>query len=468
MSPKFIIKRILLPILVLAFAIGLSKYMLANAKKPAKKPAQERFQVAQIQSIPTQDYQILIKSQGSIQARNQTLLIPEVSGRVIWISEDFRNGNFFSKNEVLLKIDPQNYKIALSEAISAQAQAKLNHERMKTKTASYQAALKTAQSQLAQNILALQQEHERAAQAIRDWKRLGNTKEPSDLVLRKPQVVAAKADVEASKAEITNREADIKLLAIEIEAAKVAYDASKEQVRRRQLDLDRTQIKAPYTGRVLSRSVELGQNLSTNTQIGEIFSTSSVEVRLPINDLESTMIDAGSADVPSAKNSVNIISKTAHLTDTWNAQIVRTEGSIDTRSRQKFLVAKVKNPFNQKDKHFPLELGKFVNAEIFGKKLPQVQAIPRIAIKNDQIIILNSELQARKTKIEILWEAGDQVIIKQILTDKEVLCLNKISTEDRFKIRLRANKKEALPKLWQNLIEQQKTEQAPQKKEAKK
>lgn len=485
MSPAFIVKRIILPLLVIGLAAGGAKYMLSNAKKPSKKPDLERFQVAQIQAIPTQTYRVKIKSQGSVQARNQTLLIPEVTGRITWISEDFRNGKFFEENEVLIKIDPRNYEIALSEAKSASTQALLNYESMKSKTASTQAALKTAQSNLAQNELDLSQELQRADQALRDWKRIGNSKEPNDLVLRKPQVRAAQAKVEAAKAEITNKEADLKLLAIEIQAAKVAHEASKDQVQRRKIDLERTQIKAPYAGRVLSRSVELGQNVSTNTQLGQIFATRSVEVRLPINDLESTMLlgtpstslasnkdtqDTSSAALQNTPSRpVNIIAKTAHITDIWSAQLVRTEGSIDTTSRQKFVVAKVKEPFGQTDKHFPLELGKFVNAELFGKTLKDVQVIPRIAIKNEQIIVLNSELKAQKKKIETLWEDGDNIIIKKLLNEDEVLCLNTISTEGRFKLRLRpVSPLTELPLAFQEQIKKQRAAQKTKKKAPKK
>lgn len=474
MSSPFIIKRIILPVTVIALATGLAQYMISNTKKPSKKTKLERFQMAQIQAIPTQDYRIKIKSQGSVQARHQTLLIPEVTGRITWISEDFRNGKFFTEDEVLIKIDPRNYEIALSEAKSAQTQALLTYESMKSKTASTQAAFKTAQSNLAQNELELSQELQRADQALRDWERIAKDKEPNGLVLRKPQVKAAQAKVEAAKAEITNKKANLKLLAIEIEAARVAHEASKDQVKRRKIDLERTQIKAPYAGRVLSRSVELGQNVNSNTQLGQIFATRSVEIRLPINELESTMLlaarNTGSTSLQRTPSSpVKIISKTAHITDTWSAQLVRTEGSIDTQSRQKFVVAKVKAPFAQADKHFPLELGKFVNAELFGKTLKDVQVIPRIAIKSGQIIVLNSGLKAEKKKVETLWEDGDNIIIKKVLNSDEVLCLNSISTEGRFTLRLRPVSPLAkLPAAFQEQVKKQRAAKTTKMKAPKK
>ena len=67
-----------------------------------------------------------------------------------------------------------------------------------------------------------------------EWEDLGKGAEASSLVLRQPQIAFAEASLEAAK-------------------------ASLEQARR---NLKKTEIKAPFTGRVRQKSVDIGQYVS--------------------------------------------------------------------------------------------------------------------------------------------------------------------------------------------------------------
>ena len=85
-------------------------------------------------------------------------------GRVLEVSPKFKSGGRFAKGEVMLEIDGSDYVAALAKAESALADAQLS----------------------------LAREEARAAQARRDWKKLGRG-DASDLVLGIPQIASAKA-----------------------------------------------------------------------------------------------------------------------------------------------------------------------------------------------------------------------------------------------------------------------------------
>mgnify|MGYP000329408121 CR=1 FL=1 len=76
------------------------------------------------------------------------------------MSDNFREGGFFDKGDVLLEIDPADYETALT----------------------------VAQANLAQARVRLAEEEAQSRQAELDWQRLGGDERPTELVLRVPQL----------------------------------------------------------------------------------------------------------------------------------------------------------------------------------------------------------------------------------------------------------------------------------------
>ena len=57
-----------------------------------------------------------VHSQGTVLPRTETVLSAEVSGTITSISPKFVAGGVFDKNEVLMRIDPTNYEVAVKQA----------------------------------------------------------------------------------------------------------------------------------------------------------------------------------------------------------------------------------------------------------------------------------------------------------------------------------------------------------------
>lgn len=71
-----------------------------------------------------QEY-LAVNSQGTVQPRSQRELIPEVSGRVVWMSPSLVGGGAFAENEVLLRIDQADYLSALQRSEAALQRAEV-------------------------------------------------------------------------------------------------------------------------------------------------------------------------------------------------------------------------------------------------------------------------------------------------------------------------------------------------------
>jgi hypothetical protein len=101
----------------------------------------------------------------------------------------------------------------------------------------------------------------------------------------------------------------------------------------------------------------------------------------------------------------------------WQAQIIRTEGTLDQSSLELFAIARISDPFGRKSEHPPLRIGQPVVASMLGHVLKDVVAVPRMAVRElNKIILLEpnepNELMIKSHRIEILWSDEAHVVVR--------------------------------------------------------
>ena len=376
--------RFFLPLLVLGLAGSYYQYLINTKPEPPQHKAPQVITNVEATRLKEQSYQVILESRGTVQPRTKTTLIPEVSGTIIEMSPSFQEGGFFEKGDLLLKIDPLNYETAIIVTKAALAQAET----------------------------VIEEEKARAVQAVENWKRLGKTGLPGDLVLRKPQLAEANARVAAAKADLIRAERD----------------------------LERTQIRAPYAGRVLTQEVDVGQYVNPGTTLGLCYAVDYVEIRLPLTNRQLAFID-----LPEAYRDESTVSEKHSLSEVtlkgsigaqnaeWKGKIARVEGAIDERSRQLFVVAHVDNPYKKNDAgHPPLKIGLFVHASIKANKLDKVFVLPRKAVRaGNEVILIDKENHIRRQNTKPLWSDENSVIISANkdggLESGQVICLTPLA-----------------------------------------
>ncbi len=371
--------RRLLPFIILLGFLLVAALFYFNEPAPARStPARPAPIAVDVTALVREDVQIRIESYGTVQPRTQSMLVAQVAGQVTRVSSAFRDGGFFSKGDVLLEIDPRDYianaKIAEASLVDAQ--------QVLMEAVSY------------------------TDQAAKDWERLGRGEKPSDLVLRKPQMLAARARLASASANLDKA----------------------------RLDLERTKIRAPYAGRTLKNLVDLGQVVSMNAQLGEIYATDAVEIRLPIRNRDLAYIDLPERYTNSQAKRLDLpgVLLTSQLTgtETWEGTIVRTEGAIDTNARQLHVVAKIDEPFaaeyqahEEPVQTRPIKIGEYVNAFITGKSLDQVLAIPVDAIYQNSYVYTVVDGLLKRRDVSITWSNGERAIVQSGLEAGDLLVL---------------------------------------------
>jgi RND family efflux transporter MFP subunit len=364
------ITRIILPVTIIGVLLTVAMVIRANPPESQRRfTPPKQVMVVNASRVQVQDYPILLESYGSVQPRTQTTLTAQVSGQVVYVNPNIRDGGFFNKGDVLVSIDPRDY-----EANVRIAQAGLMDARQTLADAS-------ARSELARE----------------DWSSLGNEGEPPELVLRLPQLEAARAGVISAEATLQKAE----------------------------LELERTRIVAPFAGRVLQQGADIGQVVSPNSEIATIYATDYVEVRLPIRnrDLKYIALPELYRDIEPAGSQVDakIVSDLVGRT-VWDAALVRTEGAIDQSARQLHVIAQISDPFSKGvDGRPQLKIGQYVTAMMAGQTLKNVVVIPNSAIyQGSYIYVVENDLLQRRN-VEITWQNDHDAIIETGLNDGDIL-----------------------------------------------
>ena len=322
-------KFVVIPgILIAAFAL---MAVLSQFKpEPPKRENENLDLLVETLTLELSTESFRIDSQGTVRPRTQTVLSAEVSGSIVSISPKFIAGGVFKQGEVLMRIDPTNYTVAVDKGEALVAQRQIEFD--------------------------------------------GAAKLRSQGYRAESEFASAAAALASAKADLVNA----------------------------QRNLERTYIRLPYAGMVLSKGTDLGQFVSPGTQIGVTFATDIAEVRLPLTDQDLAFVDLPKvADTTSAEGATG---PTVTLTATqkgeqvqWEARLVRSEGVVDERSRVTYAVAQLNDPYQLYGDGNVLPIGTFVAAEIAGSSAFDVIRIPRAALRGaEQVLIVDDE-----NKIEI-------------------------------------------------------------------
>jgi RND family efflux transporter MFP subunit len=344
----------ILPILILLVAIAITAVLVIFKPDAAEVSPERPITTVEVIEVQPQSVQLTVKSQGTLLPRTESDLSAEVSGRIIEVADNFRAGGRFRQGDVLVKIDP----------------------------ADYEAAVAAAAAELANAELLLAQEQAQAEQAAADWLALG-AGEASELTLRKPQLAQAKARIASARANL----------------------------KRAERDLARTSLSAPFDGKVLSTTADLGQFVSAApaAPVARIYATDRAEIRLPVTTREAELLETRDR----RQRFVRIQKANTPASPTWIARFVRMEATIDLESRLLYVVAELADPFaaNQQNPE-PLRRGQFLTAEIEGRSVSDAYVLPSYALRGSDTVYLLTETGTLETRqVTILKSDADQVVI---------------------------------------------------------
>ncbi|GGA82556.1 RND superfamily efflux pump MFP component [Neiella marina] len=362
-----------LPFLILIVCVAIAAVMFASKQPPQQEQQERKPMLVEVMDVARQDVLYTIESQGSVMPKFRSDLTSEVSGRIETVSPNFVAGGFVRKGEVLVQLED----------------------------ADYQTELKAAEATLYGARASLEEEKARARVAEEDWRQY-SAEEIPELGLRKPQLAK--------------------------EMANLSY--AQAQVERAKRNLERTQLRAPYDAILRTKEVDVGEFISRGTKVAELFGTDVAEVRLPITDTELAYLELG--DDPSAAK-VTLSSQIGNKDFFWPANLVRSEGIIDDKSRFIYAVIEIADPYLRNtqsgpEHNLPLKFGRFVSASVTGTSARNMIQLPRKVLRSgDQVVVVKPDDTIERRIITIERSERDTVYIRDGLQDGERIAITPVA-----------------------------------------
>jgi len=351
--------RTALPVMVLIAGVGIVQVLVAAKPEPEKKEETQRLLSLHVDEAASERVALTVETQGEVRPKTQIELVPQVSGRVVMISDQFQEGAEFNPDTVLVKIDDSDYRLAVVQTEARVAAAHTNLE-----------------EQLATQKIKEQQ-----------WATKGGNAEPTPFALNIPQVKQARAQLRSAEAELQEA----------------------------RLNLARTEIKVPFHGRVRAREIGLGQFVTAGTSLGRVFSVDTVEVRLPLTDTQLVELnlpmgysaEAGSGPL------VNFEASVGNQNFFWQGRIRRVNAAVDQETRLIYATAEVEDPYGRAALGgMPMAVGLFVSAEIAGADERSVIVMPRQALRNeDKVYVINDESKLEIRTVTVLSTSEERVYV---------------------------------------------------------
>lgn len=390
------LRYVLTPIAIILAAIVILILATMLAPKPAKNPQVFKAPLVEVIPLEYQDITFRIASQGSVVPRTETRLVSEVSGLITQVAKHFLVGGFFRKGEVLLSIDDISYKVALQQARSRLEMAEAS----------------------------LSEEQARVKQAEDEWLLTGKSLQDAPVMaLRIPNLKKAKAELAAARANVT--EAEVKLA--------------------------RTKIVAPYDAMLKAKKVDIGQYVTTGSELATTFAVDYAEVRLPVKQKDIEFLNLPRINQEAGQGlAVELSYQLAGKKYRWPGIITRYEGVVDSASRVHYVVAQLDDPYNvlNTDNRREIRVGTFVKASIQGREISDVVAIPRSALHGaDEVYLAGNDNALSMQKINILRSDLDYVYTRDKLdTGLRLVLTNLDAAVEGMALRIFGEEKERLVK----------------------
>lgn len=368
----FISLCIILTAVLAAYILKISRRPPQRVEQPVPPP------LVEVMQAKIEDIQMVVHGYGTVKPKVDVQVVPQVSGRIVFVNPQFEAGGFIDANEALVKIDPRDYELAVQQANAfvAEAQVKLDMEK--------------AEAQVARQ----------------EWEELNpNTEPASALVLREPQIRQAKAQLESAKARLATA----------------------------RLSLERTEVSLPVDVLVVSESVDLGQYVVTGQTIGVAYGIDSVEIEVPLEDSELEWLDISNSDVsfnnnvPSNKSTIaEVRADFAGANHTRIGYVRRTTGQVDKTSRLVNVVIEVSEPFKGSDGRPSLLPGTFVEVSIKGSILKNAVAVPRDAVREGNKVWVVENGQLHIQTLDVARSDQDFAYVTSGLDDEATIVLSSL------------------------------------------
>jgi len=398
-------RRVLWVIPPVLLGVAVLFMLTGNRQLPVRVEVEEPARIVRTIEVRRIDVNPVAEGYGGVQPARVWTAVAQVSGRVVEMHPRLRDGEILPAGTPLFRIDPVDYQLAL-----AQLEAEL-------------AELDVQETNTA-DLLAIERRNLELAR--------GEAKRLADLAAKGTTSRSNADDAEramlASRTAVQNLENKLALLPSQRRVA----EAKLEQARR---DLENTAVAAPFDMRVAALDMEVDQYVTIGQTLFEGDSVDRTEIvaQVAISSLRNLFLGRGDqAPAPEvltenlaayADMQAGIEMDLGSHTARWAAEFIRFTDRVDSETRTIGAVVAVDQPFAKviPGRRPPLSKGMFVKIRLVGRSQPQQLVVPRSAVRNGRVMLVDDQQRLAFAPVEILYSQDDISVIESGLESGQQL-----------------------------------------------
>ena len=342
----------------------------------------------------------------------------EVSGRISYIHPALKKGSSIKKGTVVLRIEPNTFKLSLNQSKAGLAGSQSSLDQLKTEERSTKRALDISQRNLKVGLKELSR-----IQTLWDKRLIAR----STLDKEEQKVLSLRQQVQDIQGKISS-------YASRKSATKAQIAQSKSQVDQSKDKLGRTEIIIPFDARIGTVSVDKGEFVPAGGLLFEALGVQGIEInaQLPTKQFrplvsslvtkENTAISIKSAEsMQMVVKKMKLEARVRLVGDSseasiWDGELVRMSESVDPTRDTLGLVIAVNNPYDGiiPGKRPPLLKGMYTSVELLTPAKPTL-VLPRKAIHQGRIYTVDAKSNLNILPIHILYQQGNLIVIDSLL-----------------------------------------------------
>ena len=404
----YVLRGVLQLIVMVAILFGAYKFttrMIAEKPPTQSRPAFKTVYTIQTVTANKADNQPQIVSYGQTVAARSVDLRSLVSGEIVSVSPNLRDGARVEKGETLVSIDTFNYQGALQEAKANLAEAAARMAENRARITLEEGRLESAKEQLS----FAEADLERANEL-----RKRGTSTQQQLEARKLVVAQRRQSMMLSRDTIKVEEARLGQM-------QAAIDRLEWRVVQAQRNLDSTQLIAPFSGIIRTSAAEKGRLVSANDVVVSMYEEGQLEARFTLTDAQFGRLQAdqvGLIDRP-----VQMAWTIGGKTTNWSGRIDRL-GSEITSNRggvQVFAVMDIA------DRSASIRPGAFVEVTVPDTVFRQTVSVPDTAIYTGDTVYVAVDGKLVEKKVEIAAYDGENALIQSGVENGDEILITRIT-----------------------------------------
>lgn len=395
---------------------------LASLKKPpAQTEREERALRVEALHVDVEDVQVMISGYGEVKALDVVSIAPEVPGKIVEIHARLEEGEVIHGGELLFKIDPRDYVSARDSARASVRQWENGIARLKKLYAIDRDRLKNIE----RNQELAYAEYERVQE------------------LFDKDSVGTRSGVDASERAANNAadlarqlEEAVLLYPIQIREAESSLAAAYAALATAEANLERSEVRAPFSGRVKLVSLEKGQYVVPGQGVLTLANDATLEIEVPLDSRDARQwlrFRKGDRNGETGWfNDLEPVECTIRWTEdreehVWHGQLHRVvKFDQQTRTLTVAIRIEAQQALSEDPEALPLVEGMFCSVEIPGRIMDDVISLPRWAVSFENTVYVSVDGRLKTVPVQVERVQGEEAFISSGLNTGDVAIVTRL------------------------------------------